>query len=118
MRRDGGGADRVRLRLTRARARRPGAPYGKFAGRDATRAFALTSLDDECVENSSIDDIADLSTLNDWIASFESKYDNIGWLVDDISEVEQWEAEQAELAKAKQDAAASSSDADTESKRQ
>ena len=68
----------------------PHSPYGKFAGRDATRAFALTSLDDEHLENTSIDDIDDLSTLNEWIVSFEQKYDVVGWIdTDDV--VQEWE---------------------------
>jgi hypothetical protein len=49
-------------------------------GRDATRGLALTSLDVKDVDNSSIAELTDLSTLNEWIASYESKYDVIGWV--------------------------------------
>jgi membrane-associated progesterone receptor component len=72
----------------------PGAGYHVFAGlharcgdstcispgRDATRGLALTSLDVKDVDNSSIAELTDLSTLNEWIASYESKYDVIGWV--------------------------------------
>jgi len=78
----------------------PGAGYHIFAGRDATRGLALTSLDVKDVDNPSIADLTDLSTLNEWIASYESKYDVIGW-VGTAADVKKWEDEQA--AKVKQE---------------
>lgn len=58
----------------------PDGPYGCFAGRDVTRAMALASTDEKEIANASIADLDDLSTLNEWIAMFESKYDVVGWL--------------------------------------
>jgi membrane-associated progesterone receptor component len=58
----------------------PGAGYGMFAGRDVTRAMALASTDLKDVENNSIADVDDLTTLREWIAMFEAKYDVVGWL--------------------------------------
>jgi membrane-associated progesterone receptor component len=58
----------------------PGGPYGCFAGRDVTRAMALASTDEKEIANPSIADIDDLTTLREWIAMFEAKYDVVGWL--------------------------------------
>jgi len=71
----------------------PGGGYHIFAGRDATRALALTSLDVKDVDNASISDLTDLSTLNEWVASYKSKYDIIGWLAS-AADVKTWEDEQ------------------------
>jgi membrane-associated progesterone receptor component len=53
----------------------PGGPYHVFAGRDATRALALMSLDVKDVENSSIEDCTEkqLKTMKDWIKTFEDR---------------------------------------------
>jgi membrane-associated progesterone receptor component len=58
----------------------PDGPYGCFAGRDVTRAMALASTDEKEIANPSIADIDDLTTLREWIAMFEAKYDVVGWL--------------------------------------
>ena len=62
----------------------PGGPYHKFAGRDASRALALMSLDVKDVENTSIADCTEkqLKVMNDWIKTFEErkKYPVVGRL--------------------------------------
>jgi membrane-associated progesterone receptor component len=62
----------------------PGGPYHKFAGRDASRALALMSLDIKDVENTSIADCTEkqLSVMHDWIKTFEErkKYPVVGRL--------------------------------------
>eukprot|EP00924_Labyrinthula_sp_SR-Ha-C_P005393 snap_masked-scaffold_1-processed-gene-30.43-mRNA-1 protein AED:0.30 eAED:0.64 QI:0/-1/0/1/-1/1/1/0/208 len=63
----------------------PNGPYGCFAGRDASRALALHSTDPKDIENRKIDDLsaAELSELDGWISTFESKYLEVGYLVED-----------------------------------
>jgi membrane-associated progesterone receptor component len=53
----------------------PNGPYHKFAGRDASRALALMSLDEKDLENTSLADCTEkqLGVLNDWIKTFEEK---------------------------------------------
>lgn len=53
----------------------PGGPYNKFAGRDASRALALMSLDVKDLDNNSIDDLTEkqLKTMNDWIKTFTER---------------------------------------------
>jgi len=53
----------------------PGGPYHKFAGRDASRALATMSLDDENLDNTAIDDLTEKqqNTLNDWIKTFSER---------------------------------------------
>ena len=53
----------------------PGGPYNKFAGRDASRALALMSLDDADLENSGTDDLTEkqINTMNDWIKTFTER---------------------------------------------
>lgn len=53
----------------------PGGPYHKFAGRNATRALALMSLDDKDLEISSTQDCTEkqLGVLNDWIKTFSER---------------------------------------------
>lgn len=48
------------------------------------RALALSSVNPEDVENTSLDDLGEdeLEVLSEWIERFESKYDHIGYLVD------------------------------------
>lgn len=58
----------------------PGGPYGLFAGRDASRALALNSLDKKDVENSSVNDVKDLSSLEEWFQTYSTKYEVVGWL--------------------------------------
>lgn len=41
--------------------------WGHCAGRDATRALALTSLEPENIEKPTLEGIDDLSTLNEWV---------------------------------------------------
>mmetsp|Transcript_15243 Transcript_15243/g.18490 ORF Transcript_15243/g.18490 Transcript_15243/m.18490 type:complete len:490 (-) Transcript_15243:3244-4713(-) len=62
----------------------PDGPYGIMAGRDATRALALVSLEQADIDNTSTDDLAwgDLNTLEEWIAKFEFKYNRVGYLID------------------------------------
>jgi len=59
----------------------PEGPYHCFAGRDASRALALGSLEAKDVENSSLEGLAagELETLEEWIQSYEMKYDVVGF---------------------------------------
>jgi membrane-associated progesterone receptor component len=52
-----------------------GGPYNKFAGKDATRALALMSLDEANLENNSISDCTEkqIKTMNDWIKAFRER---------------------------------------------
>jgi len=61
----------------------PGGPYHIFAGRDASRSLATDSLEEKDVVNPSLEGLsqADLSTLNDWVQTYESRYDVVGKLV-------------------------------------
>jgi membrane-associated progesterone receptor component len=60
----------------------PGGPYAAFAGRDATRALAKMSFDEEDLDAGK-DGLSDteLSTLHDWIEKFDFKYDKVGKLI-------------------------------------
>eukprot|EP01097_Dermamoeba_algensis_P002479 TRINITY_DN1982_c0_g2_i1.p1 TRINITY_DN1982_c0_g2~~TRINITY_DN1982_c0_g2_i1.p1 ORF type:complete len:184 (-),score=63.25 TRINITY_DN1982_c0_g2_i1:92-643(-) len=62
----------------------PGGAYDCFAGRDATRAFAKNSLDEEDLVNPTTDDLGafEKESLTSWIESFEWKYDVVGYLTD------------------------------------
>lgn len=53
----------------------PGGPYHKFAGRDASRALALMSLDEKDLENPTVADCTEkqLNTMQDWIKTFEQR---------------------------------------------
>ena len=53
----------------------PGGPYNKFAGRDASRALALMSLDVKDLDNNSTEDLTEkqLKTMNDWIKTFAER---------------------------------------------
>jgi len=63
----------------------PEGAYGIMAGKDATRALALVSLDPEDFENTRIDDLSwgDKQTLEEWVSKFEFKYPVVGYLVDE-----------------------------------
>ncbi|EGZ27464.1 hypothetical protein PHYSODRAFT_476895 [Phytophthora sojae] len=58
----------------------PDGMYGQFAGRDASKALACMSLEDEALANPSIADITpeQRKTLDDWIKRFEGKYAVVG----------------------------------------
>lgn len=60
----------------------PDAPYGAFAGRDASRALAKVSLEKADLENSNIDDLtfSERHTLEEWVAKFEMKYTKVGYM--------------------------------------
>jgi cytochrome-b5 reductase len=60
----------------------PEGGYSLFAGRDASRALALVSLEQKDVENNRIDDLSagDIMTLEEWRAQFHRKYTCIGTL--------------------------------------
>ena len=62
----------------------PGGPYGKLAGRDATRAMALMSLDDDAIENPRVDDLtpAHHEALEEWAGRLSAKYPVIGHIGD------------------------------------
>ncbi|GBG27006.1 NADH-cytochrome b5 reductase 2 [Hondaea fermentalgiana] len=62
-----------------------GGPYEMMAGKDASRALALVSLDPADVENTSLEGLTwmDLNTLDEWIAKFEMKYTRVGYLIDE-----------------------------------
>ena len=53
----------------------PGGPYNKFAGRNASRALALMSLDEKDLDNTSIADCTEkqIQTMNDWIKTFTER---------------------------------------------
>ena len=60
----------------------PDGPYDVFAGREASRAFANFSTDEEMLKMEK-DDLSDLnagqiSQLEDWYMSISSKYDKVG----------------------------------------
>ena len=59
----------------------PGGPYHCFAGRDASRALALGSLEEKDVLNSSLDGLnaTELEALEEWIQSYDMKYDVVGF---------------------------------------
>ncbi len=52
-----------------------GCAYNNFAGKDASRALALVSLDPKDAENPDVSDLNEkqIKTLNDWINTFEEK---------------------------------------------
>jgi heme oxygenase len=56
-------------------------PYHVFAGRDASYALAMMSLDVESVDRFEYElDSDDLQTLSEWIAYFDARYVRAGWL--------------------------------------
>ncbi|GMF41289.1 unnamed protein product [Phytophthora fragariaefolia] len=61
----------------------PDGMYGQFAGRDASKALACMSLEEEALANPSIADLTpeQRKTLDDWIKRFEGKYAVVGTLV-------------------------------------
>ena len=65
-----------------------GGGYHLFAGRDASRALALSSLDSSLIP-SEFDDLEDLSeesieTLKNWVNKFDTKYKCVGRLIKDL----------------------------------
>lgn len=60
----------------------PESGYAIMAGRDASRALALMSLDKANVDNNRIDDLsaADIMTLDEWRMKFHTKYTCLGTL--------------------------------------
>jgi len=68
----------------------PGAAYGNFGGRDASRALAKHSFDESMFtdEPDSLSDLTPIEweTLRDWQGHFENKYDHVGFLVNDKGE--------------------------------
>lgn len=60
----------------------PGGPYAMFAGKDASRALAKMSKNDEDV-TPSLDGLSDkeIGVLNDWEKKFEAKYPVVGRVV-------------------------------------
>ncbi len=70
--------------VTRGRAfYGPGGPYGMFAGRDCTRALAKVSFDDGLFtgDESGLE-LHELDQLEEWIETFEGKYDRVGSLIE------------------------------------
>ncbi|RHY83928.1 hypothetical protein DYB26_008883, partial [Aphanomyces astaci] len=61
----------------------PNGGYKLFAGRDATRALALMSFDQEHLDNPTEDGLTEtqIKTLADWEAKFQSKYGVVGKLI-------------------------------------
>ncbi|KAK4277262.1 hypothetical protein QN277_015280 [Acacia crassicarpa] len=57
----------------------PGGPYAMFAGKDASRALAKMSKNDEDV-SPSLDGLSEkeIGVLNDWEKKFEAKYPVVG----------------------------------------
>mmetsp|Transcript_24003 Transcript_24003/g.33565 ORF Transcript_24003/g.33565 Transcript_24003/m.33565 type:complete len:129 (+) Transcript_24003:139-525(+) len=60
----------------------PGAIYGLFAGRDASRGLGKMSMDQQDVEDPRMDDFSekDAESLQKWVQRFESKYPVVGRL--------------------------------------
>ncbi|KAH7479933.1 Membrane-associated progesterone receptor component 1 [Phytophthora ramorum] len=60
----------------------PDGMYGQFAGRDASKALACMSLEEEALENPSIQELTpeQRKTLDDWVKRFEGKYAVVGRL--------------------------------------
>ncbi|XP_010548573.1 PREDICTED: probable steroid-binding protein 3 [Tarenaya hassleriana] len=60
----------------------PGGAYALFAGKDASRALAKMSKNEEDV-TPSVDGLSDkeIETLNDWEKKFEAKYPVVGRVV-------------------------------------
>ncbi|CAL5439905.1 unnamed protein product [Camellia sinensis] len=60
----------------------PGGPYGMFAGKDASRALAKMSKNEEDV-CASLDGLSEkeIGVLNDWEKKFEAKYPIVGRVV-------------------------------------
>ena len=60
----------------------PEGGYNIMAGRDASRALALVSLDMKDIDNNRLDDLtaSDLMTLDEWRFKFHSKYTCMGTL--------------------------------------
>lgn len=61
----------------------PDCGYNIFAGKNAQRALAKTSLKAEDIVNTSIDDLSveEKKTLDEWIAKYMQKYSHVGTLV-------------------------------------
>ncbi|CAA2985500.1 probable steroid-binding protein 3 [Olea europaea var. sylvestris] len=60
----------------------PGGPYSMFAGKDASRALAKMSKNEEDVI-ASLDGLTDkeMGVLNDWEKKFEAKYPIVGTVI-------------------------------------
>lgn len=63
----------------------PNAPYGVFAGKDASRGFAKFSVDKEVIKDT-YDDLSDLTMqeverVREWEQQFEEKYPCVGKLL-------------------------------------
>jgi membrane-associated progesterone receptor component len=62
----------------------PGCPYNKFAGHNVSRALGKMSLNDDDINNPSIDDFTEKETkiMYDWVKTFEErkKYPIVGQL--------------------------------------
>ncbi|ETM98158.1 hypothetical protein F442_19621 [Phytophthora nicotianae P10297] len=58
----------------------PDGMYGQFAGRDASKALACMSLEEEALDNPSSAELTmeQRKTLDDWIKRFEGKYAAVG----------------------------------------
>ncbi|DAZ95801.1 TPA: hypothetical protein N0F65_009197 [Lagenidium giganteum] len=61
----------------------PGGTYAQFAGKDASRALACMSFDEECLSNPSLDDLTpeQQQALADWATRFQQKYVRVGKLL-------------------------------------
>jgi len=61
-----------------------GGPYAAFAGRNASRALALHSVDPEVANNPSLEglDQTALSSLDEWFDFFSAKYPVVGYISD------------------------------------
>lgn len=61
----------------------PDGPYAPLAGRDATRALALFTVDavkDEWDDYSDLS-LSQMNTVNEWVEQFKEKYEYVGKLV-------------------------------------
>lgn len=63
----------------------PSGPYHRFCGRDATRALAKMSFEEQDLDYPTLDDFDDTNkkTLSDWVALFERKYPKVANLATD-----------------------------------
>ena len=66
----------------------PQGSYGAFAGRDASRCLAKSSVDPKDAENPSLEGLSygELESLQEWEQFFQQRYDVVGWFPPELKE--------------------------------